>query len=74
MEILLDDFLKAVLKEDICRGDFYFKIENKIKGESYIFEKENGSLSGRIYVQRLCKVLVIEMNFFIKDGMDIKTG
>ena len=30
MEILLDDFLKAVLKEDIGRGDFYSKVENNI--------------------------------------------
>ena len=46
MEILLDDFLKAVLKEDIGRGDLYSKIENNIQVESYILAKESGILSG----------------------------
>ena len=72
MEILLDDFLKAVLKEDIGRGDLYSKIENNIQVESYILAKESGILSGRIYVERLCKLLGIEVNFVIKDGMEFK--
>ena len=42
MEILLDDFLKAVLKEDIGRGDLYAKIENNIQVESYSLAKESG--------------------------------
>lgn len=74
MEILLDDFLKAVLKEDIGRGDLYSKIENNIQVESYILAKESGILSGRIYVERLCKLLGIEVNFVIKDGMEFKKG
>ena len=44
MEILLDDFLKAVLKEGIGRGDFFFKIENNVQVEWFIFAKERGDL------------------------------
>ena len=53
MEILLDDFLKAVFKEDIGRGGLYFKIGEKIKVENDILVKEYGDLLGRIYIERL---------------------
>ena len=52
-KILLDDFLKAVFKEDMGRGDLYARIENHIEVESYVLAKESGVLSGRIYVERL---------------------
>ncbi|MCI7047766.1 MULTISPECIES: carboxylating nicotinate-nucleotide diphosphorylase [Helicobacter] len=67
-KILLDDFLRATLKEDMGKGDLYSRIENNIAVESYIIVKEDGILSGRIYVERLCELLGIEVEFSLKDG------
>lgn len=73
-KILLDDFLKAALREDMGRGDLYARIENHIKVESYILAKESGVLSGRIYVERLCELLGIEAEFSLNDSEEFYKG
>lgn len=73
-KILLDDFLKEVLKEDIGRGDLYMRLKNDVNVESYIVAREDGILSGRLYVERLCELLGIESCFTFDDGMMFKTG
>ena len=67
-KILLDDFLKQVLKEDMGRGDLYGRIANNSKVESYIVAKEDGIFSGKVYVERLCELLDIESEFSLEDG------
>ena len=63
-KILLDDFLKEILKEDIGRGDLYLRLPSEMEVESYIVAKEDGVLSGVFYVERLCELLKIKSNFF----------
>ena len=40
-KILLDNFLKEVLKEDIGRGDLYMRMQNNYEIEAYILAREN---------------------------------
>ncbi|MBX7491303.1 carboxylating nicotinate-nucleotide diphosphorylase [Helicobacter turcicus] len=71
-KILLDDFLKEVLKEDIGRGDLYMRMQNNYEIEAYIIAREDGILSGKMYVERLCELLKIECQFTFDDGMHFK--
>lgn len=73
-KILLDDFLKEVLKEDIGRGDLYTRIPNDTKIEAYVLAREGGVLSGRMYIERLCELLNIKCNFIFEDGMLFRQG
>ncbi|MDD6055842.1 MAG: carboxylating nicotinate-nucleotide diphosphorylase [Helicobacter sp.] len=73
-KILLDDFLKEILKEDIGRGDLYLRLPSEMEVESYIVAKEDGVLSGVFYVERLCELLKIKSNFSFEDGMEFKKG
>ncbi|TLD85222.1 carboxylating nicotinate-nucleotide diphosphorylase [Helicobacter sp. MIT 11-5569] len=71
-KILLDDFLKEVLREDIGRGDLYMRMQNDIEVEAYIVAKESGILSGKTYVERLCELLKIDCQFTFDDGVGFK--
>lgn len=71
-KILLDDFLKEVLKEDIGRGDLYTRMRNNTQVEAYILAKEDGVLSGRMYIERLCELLNLKCEFIFDDGMVLK--
>lgn len=73
-KILLDDFLKQVLKEDVGRGDLYMRITNNSVIESYIVAKEEGVFSGRMYVERLCELLNIRGEFSLEDGGEFGAG
>lgn len=73
-KILLDDFLKSILKEDIGRGDLYTRIQNNTQVESYVVAREGGVLSGQMYIERLCELLNIKCNFVFDDGMVFKAG
>lgn len=73
-KILLDDFLKEVLKEDIGRGDLYTRMRNNTQVEAYILAKEDGVLSGRMYIERLCELLNLKCEFIFDDGMVFKRG
>ncbi len=73
-KILLDDFLKEILKEDIGRGDLYMRLQNDITIEAYILAKEEGVLSGKMYVERLCELLGISCEFTFDDGVGFKKG
>lgn len=73
-KILLDNFLKEVLKEDIGRGDLYTRMKNNTQVEAYILAKEEGVLSGRMYIERLCELLNIKCEFIFDDGMVFRSG
>lgn len=73
-KILLDDFLKEVLKEDIGHGDLYTRMRNNTQVEAYILAKEDGVLSGRMYIERLCELLNLKCEFIFDDGMVFKRG
>ncbi len=73
-KILLDNFLKEVLKEDIGRGDLYARMKNNTQVEAYIIAREEGVLSGRMYIERLCELLNIKCEFTFDDGMLFRGG
>lgn len=71
-KILLDDFLKNVLREDIGHGDLYMRMPNVAEIEAYIVAREDGILSGKVYIERLCELLGIECHFTFDDGVGFK--
>ncbi|MBD5164462.1 carboxylating nicotinate-nucleotide diphosphorylase [Helicobacter sp.] len=73
-KLLLDDFLKEVLREDIGHGDLYTRMQNNTKIEAYVLAREEGVLSGRIYIERLCELLKIKCDFIFEDGMLFRAG
>ncbi|TLD86729.1 carboxylating nicotinate-nucleotide diphosphorylase [Helicobacter sp. MIT 05-5294] len=73
-KILLDNFLKEVLQEDIGRGDLYTRMKNDTNIEAYILAREEGVLSGKIYIERLCELLNLKCEFIFDDGMVFRAG
>ncbi|CAM2797662.1 carboxylating nicotinate-nucleotide diphosphorylase [Helicobacter burdigaliensis] len=74
-EILLDEFLKATLKEDLGRGDLFARIlkeDEEVK--SKIIAKEEGVFSGEIYIKRLCELYSVCVEFLAHDGEEFCKG
>lgn len=66
----IDKFLSQALSEDLGSGDIYTRLcrHLEIDAESFIVIKENGVLSGRMYVERLCEIWGVRVKFFYADG------
>lgn len=50
------------------------RMQNEIEIEAYIIAREDGILSGKMYVERLCELLNIECDFTFEDGMPFRRG
>ncbi|PZT47829.1 nicotinate-nucleotide diphosphorylase (carboxylating) [Helicobacter valdiviensis] len=74
-EILLDEFLKATIKEDLGRGDLFARILKEDKEvKSKIIAKEDGVFSGEIYIKRMCELYCIEAEFLVFDKEEFQKG
>lgn len=49
-------------------------MRNNTQVEAYILAKEDGVLSGRMYIERLCELLNLKCEFIFDGGMVFKRG
>lgn len=73
-KVILDDFLKEIVKEDFGRGDLFRRFGTKEVVSAHIKSKEDCVFSGRLYAERLCELGLLECKFFFNDGDFVPSG
>ena len=66
--MLKESFLKALVAEDIGRGDLFSRISDAKEIRAYIIAKSDGVFAGREYVDALAKMYDLILMWEVKDG------
>jgi nicotinate-nucleotide pyrophosphorylase (carboxylating) len=72
--MLKETFLKALVAEDVGRGDLFSRISKSREIRAYIIAKSDGVFSGREYIDVLAKMYDIALIWEVKDGENFKKG
>lgn len=72
--MLKDNFVKAIVAEDIGRGDLFSRISKSKKIQAYIIAKSSGVFAGQEYIDTLAKIYELKLDWKIKDGCSFKQG
>ena len=67
VSIMIEEFVKATLAEDVGRGDLYALVEPSIDASAKIIAKSDGVLAGRKYIDVLAKLENFEILWNKKD-------
>jgi len=68
------EFVKAVAKEDIGRGDLFARISEPKEAQGFILAKSDGVFAGREYLEAIQEEFGLEFEFNIKDTQSFKKG
>jgi len=72
--MLKEDFIKAMVAEDIGRGDLFTRISESKEVRAYIIAKSDGVFGGREYIDTLAKMYDLALTWEVKDGEAFKKG
>ena len=72
--MLKEDFLKALIAEDVGRGDLFSRISQSKEIRAYIIAKCDGVFAGREYVEVLAKMYDLTLIWEVKDGDSFQKG
>ena len=72
--MLKETFLKALVAEDIGRGDLFSRISDSKEIRAYIIAKSDGVFAGREYVEVLAKMYDLALIWEVKDGDSFQKG
>ena len=68
MLLTKEEFIKAVVKEDIGRGDLFARIAKAKEISGYVLAKSDGVFAGEEYLEAIENLFKIEFNLNVKDG------
>jgi len=71
---VIEDFIKAVVTEDIGRGDLFSRISEAKEIRAYIIAKSDGVFGGREYIDTLAKMYGLSLIWEVKDGESFQKG
>ena len=74
MNLNQKEFVKAVLKEDIGRGDLFARIAKSKPIRAYILAKSDGVFAGEEYLKAISDEFKIEFEFLLHDGNSFNKG
>jgi len=72
--MLKENFLKALIAEDLGRGDLFSRISQSKEIRAYIIAKSDGVFAGREYVEVLAKMYDLTFIWEVKDGESFQKG
>ena len=72
--MLKENFLKALISEDVGRGDLFSRINQSKEIRAYIIAKNDGVFAGREYVDVLAKMYDLDLIWEVKDGDSFHKG
>ena len=72
--MLKETFLKALIAEDIGRGDLFSRISVSKEIRAFILAKSDGVFAGREYIEVLAKMYDLSLLWEVKDGDTFKKG
>jgi len=68
VSIMIEDFVKASLAEDVGRGDLYALVEPSVASSAKIIAKSEGVVAGRKYIDALAKLEELDITWLKDDG------
>jgi nicotinate-nucleotide pyrophosphorylase (carboxylating) len=69
-----ETFLKALVAEDVGRGDLFTRISDSKEIRAYIIAKSGGVFAGREYVEVLAKMYDLALIWEVRDGDSFQKG
>jgi len=72
--MLKETFLKALIAEDIGRGDLFTRISKSQRIRAYILAKSEGVFAGREYIDVLATMYNLSLMWEVKDGDTFTQG
>ncbi len=72
--MLKEIFLKALVAEDVGRGDLFARISTGKPIRAYIIAKSDGVFAGREYIDTFSRMYDLELEWKIDDGTAFKKG
>jgi len=72
--MLKENFLKALVAEDVGRGDLFSRISTAKQIRAYIIAKSHGVFAGQEYVNTFAKMYDLEVEWKVKDGKSFTKG
>ena len=72
--MLKEEFLKALVAEDIGRGDLFARISSSKPIRAYIIAKSDGIFAGQEYVDTFAKMYHLELAWHVNDGESFTKG
>ena len=72
--MLKETFLKALVDEDLGRGDLFARISTGKSIRAYIIAKSDGVLAGQEYVEPLAKMYDLTLEWQKSDGSRFRKG
>lgn len=72
--IMIEEFVKETLAEDVGRGDLYALVEESIDASAKIIAKSDGVVAGVVYIDALAKLENFEIAWNKKDGDSFVKG
>jgi len=72
--MLKENFLKAMIAEDVGRGDLFARIGESKQISAHIIAKSEGVLAGRAYVDTLSKMYDMAFEWRVSDGDTFASG
>ncbi len=72
--MLKRDFIEAMLREDVGRGDLYARIEPAKPIRAYILAKSDGVFAGAEYIDEAAKMYDLSLRWMTQDGAAFVVG
>lgn len=72
--MLKEEFLQALVREDIGRGDLFARISIGKSIRAYIIAKSDGVFAGKEYVETFAKMYDLSLEWKVNDGQSFKKG
>jgi nicotinate-nucleotide pyrophosphorylase (carboxylating) len=72
--MLKEQFLRALVAEDVGRGDLFSRISVAKPIRAYIIAKSDGVFAGQSYVETFAKMYDLTLEWQVEDGASFKKG
>jgi nicotinate-nucleotide pyrophosphorylase (carboxylating) len=72
--MLKETFLKALIAEDLGRGDLFSRISTGKPIRAYIIAKSDGVFAGQDYIEALAKMYGLSLEWKVSDGTPFSKG
>ena len=72
--MLKETFLKALVAEDLGRGDLFSRISVDKSIRAYIIAKSDGVFAGQEYIETFAKMYHLSLEWKVTDGTHFKKG
>lgn len=72
--VMMEDFVKASLEQDVGRGDLYALVEPSVDASAKIIAKSDGVVAGVEYINVLAKLENFEISWNVHDGESFIKG